>query len=342
MNQRIRIGNRWIGKKCPPFIIAEAGINHNGDIRKAEALIDAAAACSADAIKFQTHIPEKEMLKEGFSAGYIGKSFFSLLKSCELSEKDHIRLKKRAAGRKIIFLSTPFSREAADFLEKLNVPLFKTGSGELSNIPLLTHIARKGKPMIISTGMSSLSEIDRTVKAVAKYNKNIILAQCTSTYPALYKNINLGAIDVLRRRYKVPVGLSDHSFGIYTCLGAAALGAAVLEKHFTLDRKWPGPDQAASIIQAELKELVAGAKAVFAAMGPDKKVIPQEGPVRKMANESVVSIRGISPGERLSLDNTWVKRPGTGIPAGDLNKMLGKSAKKFIKADSLIKWTDIK
>lgn len=339
---RIKIDSRWIGKSEPVFIIAEAGINHNGDIRKAEALVDAAAESGADAIKFQTHFPEKEMLKDGFSAGYIGKSFFDLLKRCELSEADHIRLKRRAKKKNIIFLSTPFSKEAADFLDRIGVAAFKTGSGELTNIPLLEHIARKNKPMIISTGMSTMQEITATVNAVKKHNKHIILMQCTSTYPAEYKNINLGVIKLLNQRFKVPAGLSDHSYGIYTALGAISLGAVALEKHFTMNRSWPGPDQKASITPAELKEMVRGARAVKLALGDKKRVIPDEIPVRKMANESIVSLIDISKGDLLCRRNIWVKRPGTGIPARNLSRVLGKRAQRFIKKNSLIKWSDVK
>ncbi|OGX02526.1 MAG: hypothetical protein A2062_01070, partial [Omnitrophica WOR_2 bacterium GWA2_44_7] len=228
--KRIKIDNHWIGERCPVFIIAEAGINHNGDYRKALELVDAAAECGADAVKFQTHLPEHEMLREGFSAGYIGQSFFDLLKKCQLSEIDHLRLMQRAKKKKIMFLSTPFSREAVDFLDRIGIAAFKTGSGELTNIPLLEHIAKKNKPMIISTGMSSMTEIGNTVKAITKLNKEIILMQCTSTYPAEYKNINLAVIKILKKRFGFPVGLSDHSYGMYTALGAVALGAAMIEK----------------------------------------------------------------------------------------------------------------
>lgn len=337
---KIKIGERWVGKDQPVFVIAEAGINHNGEYQKAEELIAAAAECGADAIKFQTHLPAQEMLKDGFSAGYVGKSFFDLLDGCRLSEEEHWRLQEYAKKKNIMFLSTPFSREAADFLLTMDIPAFKTGSGELTNIPLLEHIARKNRPMIISTGMSTLQEVARTVTAVKKYNKRIMLMQCTSTYPTEYKNVNLGAIKLLQQGFHLPVGLSDHSLGIYTALGAVALGAAALEKHFTLDRNWPGPDQKASLVPAELKELVVGAKAVTAALGSKKEVIKEEIPVRKMANESVVSLVDIQPGEEFDYNNIWVKRPGTGIPAAQLDKVLNRRARRFIRRDALIKWSD--
>ncbi|HAH20832.1 MAG: hypothetical protein A2Y00_03060 [Omnitrophica WOR_2 bacterium GWF2_43_52] len=339
--KRIKIDNHWIGERCPVFIIAEAGINHNGDYRKALELVDAAAECGADAVKFQTHLPEHEMLREGFSAGYIGQSFFDLLKKCQLSEIDHLRLMQRAKKKKIMFLSTPFSREAVDFLDRIGIAAFKTGSGELTNIPLLEHIAKKNKPMIISTGMSSMTEIGNTVKAITKLNKEIILMQCTSTYPAEYKNINLAVIKILKKRFGFPVGLSDHSYGMYTALGAVALGAAMIEKHFTLNRSWPGPDQKASITPRELQELVRGTKALQQALGNKKNILREEIPVRKMANESVVSLRDINAGERLTLSNVWVKRPGTGIPAASLKNVIGRSARKQIRINSLIKWSDL-
>ncbi|MFH1245234.1 MAG: N-acetylneuraminate synthase family protein [Candidatus Omnitrophota bacterium] len=338
---KIKIGEGWVGTGQPVFIIAEAGINHNGEYQKAQDMVDAAAECGADAIKFQTHLPAQEMLKDGFSAGYVGKSLFTLLKDCQLSEEEHWRLQERAKKKNIIFLSTPFSREAADFLLTMGIPAFKTGSGELTNIPLLEHIARKNKPMIISTGMSTLAEVARAVTAVRKYNKRIMLMQCTSTYPTEYKDVNLGAMKLLQQRFRLPVGLSDHSWGIYTALGAAALGAAAIEKHFTLDRDWPGPDQKASIVPAELKELVIGARAIKSALGSKKDVIKEEVPVRKMANESVVSLIDIQPGDEFDYNNIWVKRPGTGIPAAQMHKVLNRRARRFIHRDSLIKWSDI-
>lgn len=340
--KRIKIGNKWIGEGCPCFVIAEAGINHNGDIKKALAMVEEAAKCGADAIKFQTHLPEKEMLKDSFTAGYVGDSLFDLLKKLELSKKDHVRLKKYAKKKGILFLSTPFSREAADLLEKIGVSGYKTGSGEMTNLPLLEHIAKKRKPMIISTGMSTFKEIQETVNFVRKLNNNLIILHCTSSYPAKYEDINLRVIEKLRKEFKLPVGLSDHSIGIYTALAAVSLGACVLEKHFTISRKWPGPDQKASIEPSELKELVFGVRAIEKALGSEKKIARDELPVKKMARESIVSLIDIPKGTIIKKDMVWVKRPGTGIPAKHLNKVINLKAKKNIKADQLIKWSDLK
>ena len=342
MINKIKIGEKLIGENQPCFIIAEAGINHNGNIEKAMLLIQKAAEAGADAIKFQTHLPEKEMLKDGFTAEYVKSSLFDLLKKVELSKKDHINLKKYAEKKGILFLSTPFSREAADLLEKIGVKAYKVGSGEMTNLPLLEHIVRKGKPMIISTGMSTFREVRETVNFVKRFNNKFIILHCTSSYPAKYEDLNLRVIERLKKELKIPVGLSDNSIGIYTALTAIALGACVLEKHFTISRKWPGPDQKASIEPKELKELVQGVRAVEKALGSTKKITSDELPVKKMARESVVSLVDIPNGATIKKNMVWVKRPGTGIPAKYLNKIVGLRAKKSIKANQLIKWENLK
>lgn len=336
----IKIGNRSIGDGKPCFIIAEAGINHNGDMEKAKMLIDSAAECGADAIKFQTHLPEKEMLKEDETADYVGESLFDLLKRVELSKEDHVVLKEYADSKGILFLSTPFSREASDMLEKIGVPAYKIGSGEMTNLPLLEHIAKKKKPMFISTGMSTLEEIEETINFV-KNNNNLVILHCTSTYPTRYEDMNLRVITKLKDKFKMPVGLSDHSIGICAAFAAVVLGACVIEKHFTIDRNWPGPDQKASINPSELEELVIGVRAIERALGSTKMVIDDEAPVQKMARESVVSLVNIIKGTVIQKDMVWVKRPGTGIPAKQLDKVIGMKTKNNIKADTLIRWNDL-
>lgn len=341
-NRSITIGTRRIGTGAPPFIVAEAGINHNGDLARAKDLVAAAADAGSDAIKFQTHLPEHEMLREGLTADYIGEeSFFDLLKRCELSWDDHAALKAEAERLGIMFLSTPFSREATDLLEQLGVPAFKVGSGELTNLPLLRHIAAKGKPMILSTGMSEWDEVAEAVEAVRAVNDQFALMQCTSTYPAAYETLNLRVIPQMQERFGVPVGLSDHSRGIYTALGAIALGANLIEKHFTIDRNWPGPDQQASIEPDELTDLVRGAKAIHAALGETKTIIDEERPVIAMARESVVSMQTIPAGTTITDEMVWVKRPGTGIPAKELPRVIGRRAQRDIPADTLLSWDDL-
>ncbi len=335
------IGTREIGPGRPCFVIAEAGINHNGDAKLAAELVDAAAAAGADAIKFQTHFPEHEMLRGGATAAYVGESLFDLLTRTALSREAHATLKEQAAKKGITFLSTPFSREAADFLETLGVPAFKTGSGELTNIPLQRHIARKGKPMIVSTGMSTSEEIDATVRALDEEHAIYALMHCTSTYPTPFEHVQLGCIGSLQRLYGVPVGFSDHTLGNVMAFAAVAGGANLFEKHFTVSRSLPGPDQQGSMEPRELEELVRGIRAIEAARGATKTIQPGEQDVRNMALHSVVSIRDIAAGGTIAAADIWPKRPGTGIPAARMSDLVGRVAKRAIPKDQLLSWDDL-
>jgi len=335
------IGDREVGRGRPCFIIAEAGINHNGDVKIAAELVEAAAEAGADAIKFQTHLPEHEMLRDGATASYVGESLFELLTRTALSPEAHYTLRDLAARKGIVFLSTPFSREAADFLETLGLPVFKTGSGELTNLPLQRHIAGKGKPMIISTGMSTPEEIDGTVSAVKAAGATFALMHCTSTYPTPFEHVQLGCIGDLRRRYHVPVGLSDHTLGNYMAFAAAALGANLFEKHFTVSRSLPGPDQQGSMEPSELQDLVRGVRAIEKALGATKQIQPGEQDVRNMALHSVVSVREIAAGATIRVADVWAKRPGTGIPARQLDEIIGRRTKHAIASDTLVRWDDL-
>ena len=337
----ISIGARKIGPGEPCFVIAEAGINHNGDPTLAAELLDAAAAAGADAFKIQTHFPEHEMLRSGATAAYVGESLFDLLTRTALSREAHVELRDRAAKKAIVFLSTPFSREAADFLESIGVPAFKTGSGELTNLPLQQHIARKHRPMIISTGMSTPEEIDRTVQTVRAEGTPFALMHCTSTYPTPYEHVELGCINWLHDLYGVPVGFSDHTLGGYMALAAVASGAALFEKHFTTSRSLPGPDQQGSMEPRELEDVVRGIRAVERARGATKKIQPGEQDVRNMAHHSVVSIRDIAAGATIAAGDVWAKRPGTGIPARQLGEVVGRKTNHAIAKDRLITWDDL-
>ncbi|HKF65170.1 MAG TPA: N-acetylneuraminate synthase family protein, partial [Vicinamibacterales bacterium] len=286
----LTLGTREIGPSRPCFVIAEAGINHNGDTVLAAELVDAAAGAGADAIKFQTHFPEHEMLRGGTTAAYVGESLFDLLTRTALSREAHATLRDLAASKGIVFLSTPFSREAADFLETLGVPAFKTGSGELTNIPLQRHIARKRKPMIVSTGMSTPDEIDATVRALDEEGAMYALMHCTSTYPTPFEHVQLGCIAALQSKYGVPVGFSDHTLGTAISVAAVVSGANIFEKHFTASRSLPGPDQQGSMEPKELEGLVKDIRAVEQSLGAAKKIQPGEQDVRDMALHSVVSV----------------------------------------------------
>jgi sialic acid synthase SpsE len=337
----LRIGDRMVGSGHPCFVIAEAGINHNGDPRLAAELVEAAAAAGADAIKFQTHFPEHEMLRDGATASYVGESLFDLLTRTALTREAHVELQTLAAKNGITFLSTPFSREAADFLETIGVPAFKTGSGELTNAPLQQHIARKHKPMIISTGMSTPEEIDQTVRTVSQEGAPFALMHCTSTYPTPYEHVQLGCITWLQNLYHVPVGFSDHTLGSYIALAAVAKGANLFEKHFTTSRGLPGPDQQGSMEPAELADLVRGIRAIEQAAGATKTIQPGEQDVRNMAHHSVVTIHEIAAGAAIRADDVWAKRPGTGIPARQIGEVIGRTAKQRIEKDRLIRWSDL-
>jgi N,N'-diacetyllegionaminate synthase len=337
----LTVGPREIGPGRPCFVIAEAGINHNGDVTLAAELVDAAARAGADAIKFQTHFPEHEMLRGGATAAYVGESLFDLLTRTALSREAHATLKDLAAKKGILFLSTPFSREAADFLETLGVSAFKTGSGELTNIPLQRHIARKGRPMIVSTGMSTPEEIDATVRALDEEGATYALMHCTSTYPTPFEHVQLGCIPALQSTYGVPVGFSDHTLGTAISVAAVASGANIFEKHFTTSRSLPGPDQQGSMEPQELASLVRDIRAVERSLGAAKKIQPGEQDVRNMALHSVVSIRDIEAGRKIAAEDVWAKRPGTGIPAARMGDVLGRVAKRAIPRDKLISWDDL-
>jgi len=241
-----------------------------------------------------------------------------------------------------MFLSTPFSIPAVDQLEKLRIPGYKIGSGEVTNLPFLEHIAKKRKPVILSTGMSEMFEIKQAVEIFKKKKVPLALLQTTSEYPADYKDINLGVIEKLEKTFNVPVGISDHSLGIYTALGAVGNGACIVEKHITLDKKMSGPDQKISLEPLELAELVKGCRAVKLALGDTKKILSKERPVLKFARECVVSKRKISKGEIFSEENITTKRPSTGsIPAKNYYKIIGKKAKINIPADKQLSFGDI-
>ena len=341
--QSIRIGGREIGDGHPPFVIAEVGINHNGDVNLAKRMVHAAKEAGAHCIKFQTHLTGKEMIHTQMTPGAISKEpLWDIIQRCELTATEERDVKRLCDEVGILFLSTPFSREAADQLEELGIPAYKIGSGEITNLPLIEHVAKKGLPMIVSTGMTELDEIAETVNLIERYDVPLILLQCTSTYQTAYADVKLGAIQVLRERFGVPVGLSDHSVGIYTALGAVAKGACVLEKHFTASRQMPGPDQGLSLEPQELKELVKGADAIYQALGSEKAILGKERPVLGFARASVVVIKPVAVGERFTGDNLWVKRPADGeIPAREYKKLLGRVAKVSMQPDHQIKWSEV-
>jgi len=341
--KEIQIRTRKIGEKFPVFVIAEAGINHNGSLSLAKKLVNMAKKAGADCIKFQTHITEEEMTKTKILPGKISKKpLWDIIKNCELNEKEESELGNYCKERKILFLSTPFSIPAVDRLEKIKMPAYKIGSGELTNLPFLKHIAKTRKPVILSTGMSDMNEIKESVKFFKKSKIPLAILQTTSEYPCNYEDINLGVIDKYKKSFNIPVGISDHSLGIYTALGAVARGATIVEKHITLDKKMPGPDQKLSLEYNELSELVKGCKAVKLAMGDSKKILKKELPVLHFARESVVTKEKILKDEIFTEKNLITKRPNTGeIPAKNFYKIIGKKAKNDIQKNKQLKHSDI-
>jgi len=339
----LTIAGRAIGADRPPFVIAEVGINHEGDIAKAIELVDAAAAAGADCVKFQCHITEEEMIPTDMTPGEIStEKLWDIIKRCELTADEERRVQAHCKTRGIIYLSTPFSRAAADRLQSMDVPGYKIGSGECNNYPLLDHVARFGKPIILSTGMNDLASVALAVHTIQAHDCPLMLMHCTSMYPTPYDKVRLGAITELADAFGLPVGLSDHSLGIYTCLGAVALGACALEKHFTITRQWPGPDVPISIEPLELTEMVKGSRAIWQARGGGKTILVEEQPVIDFAYATVVTIRPVAKGEALSRENIWVKRPGTGpIKARDYDSLLGRTAARSLPADVHVSPDDI-
>ena len=340
---RFQIGNRDIGEQFPPIVIAEIGINHEGSYEKAVRMVDDAAAAGCECAKFQSHVIEDEMIPNNVIPGNATESIWDIMKRCALTEAEEIRLKSYVESKGMLYLSTPFSRAAAVRLESMGVPAYKIGSGECNNYPLIKHIAGYGKPIILSTGMNDLNSVRPAVEILRNAGVPFALLHCTSMYPTPYNRVRLGAMQSLREAFPdAVVGLSDHSLGNYTCFGAVALGGRILEKHFTSDKTWPGPDVSISIEPAGLRDLIQGSRAIFEALGGSKDILPDEQPTIDFAYACVVSIRDIAAGERLSAENIWVKRPGTGeIKAVHYETLLGKTVKNAIPLNAQLTWADL-
>ncbi len=263
------------------------------------------------------------------------EKLWDIIKRCELTEEEERRVQAYCAEKGVLYFSTPFSREAADRLEEMGLPAFKIGSGECNNLPLLDHIAAKGKPMILSTGMNDLVSIRRSVARIQAHGTPVAVMHCTSMYPTPYDKVRLGGVTALAQAFPdLVVGSSDHSMGVWTSFGAIALGASIIEKHFTISRSWPGPDTGMSIEPDELKDLVAGARAVWEARGGGADILPEEQPVIDFAYATVVTIAPVRAGEIFTKENVWVKRPGTGpIKADRFEAVLGKRATRDVAAD---------
>lgn len=340
------IGNRLIGDGHPPYIIAEACINHGGCVDIAKEMVYHAKAAQVDAIKFQYHVLDDEMLRDTPQSANFEFSLYKTLEETNLSLDEHLELQSLCNSLGLDYMCTPFSKASADILdEQLKLQLFKVGSGECTNHPLQSHIASKNKPMVVSTGMTELSEVDDVVALLKQQAKfGFAITHCVSAYPCPYDRVNLDLIPFYRDRYNIPVGLSDHSVGIYTSIGAVALGACIIEKHFSLDRTEPGPDHLSSIEPYELGELVRGCRAVWLARGCNREIFPEEKEIVAWARESVVSVCPISSGTVISKDMVTVKRPSPTdgvVPAKFLSSVIGSKAEVNIPANIQILWESI-
>jgi N-acetylneuraminate synthase len=342
----IEISGRKIGLEHPPFVIAEIGINHEGSYEKAVAMADDAIAAGCECVKFQCHIVEDEMVPAAKKVipGNANESIWDIMSRCALNREEERELKKHVESKGAIYFSTPFSRAAADRLRKMDMPAYKIGSGECNNYPLVKHIAGFGKPVILSTGMNDIASVAKSVEILRQNKIQFALLQCTSIYPTPYEKVRLGALSELKKNFPEAVlGLSDHSIGNYTSFASIPLGASIIEKHFTSDKTWPGPDVAISIDPDELADLIKGSKAAHLALGGNKSILAEEKPTIDFAYACVVSIRPINKGEKFSRQNIWVKRPGTGdIKAVDYELITGKESLTDIAVDEQITWNDVK
>lgn len=345
----IEIGRHKVGPGNPCFIIAEAGVNHNGDVDLARRLVVAAADAGADAVKFQTFNAERLASPDAPKAKYqldatdATESQWAMLKRLELSADAHRELMSLARERRICFLSSPFDEESVDFLDELGLSAFKIPSGEIVNLPYLRHIARSGKPMIVSTGMATLDEVAVAVNAIRETgNPPLALLHCVSNYPARPADVNLRAMDTLAKAFGVPVGYSDHVPDNAVAFAAVARGACIVEKHFTLDHMLPGPDHQASIEPNELAALVRGIRIVESALGDgEKRPTASEADTARVARKSLVASRDLPKGTVLSANMLIAKRPGTGLPPGKLSQVIGRTLCRNVSKDSLLTLEDL-
>ncbi|GAB1266421.1 N-acetylneuraminate synthase family protein [Aurantivibrio infirmus] len=338
------IKGRKIGPNFKPLVIAEIGINHGGNLDVAKQMVDAAVAAGAEIIKHQTHIVEDEMsaAAKNIQPENASCSIYSLMKDCAFDEVQETELKNYVEAQGVIFISTPFSRAAVERLERMNVPAYKIGSGECNNYPLIEHIARKGKPVILSTGMNSIESIRKSVAILRNHRVPFALLHCTNIYPTPPELVRLGALQDLQNEFPdAVIGLSDHTVSNHACLGAVAVGADILERHFTDSMEREGPDIVCSMDPNALKELLLGADIIHKARGGHKDLLEQEQGTRDFAFASVVTTHRIEEGELFTEENIWVKRPGTGeVCAEDYPSVLGTRAIRTLEADQLLARND--
>ena len=340
----MKIGNRSIGPNEPPLIIAEIGINHGGSLDVAKSMVDLIVHSGCECVKHQTHIIEDEMTEEAKAIfpPNANKSIWDVMKECSLKPDEEQELKEYAENLGLIWISTPFSRMAADFLDEIDVPAFKIGSGEADNLPLINHIAQKGKPIIMSTGMQSIKSLKNSVNILEKSGVEYALLECTNLYPSPPEIVSLQGIQELKEAFpKALVGFSDHSIGPHIALASVALGACIIERHFTDTRYRSGPDITCSMDPAELRLLVDRSIEIHKAlMNPKQRTEPEES-VYKFARASVVADRDLAAGHIITEKDIWVRRPGSGeIPGYKYNDIIGKKLRLDVKKNHQFKWSN--
>tara|TARA_B100000787_G_C16190245_1_gene297075 strand:+ start:1537 stop:2592 length:1056 start_codon:yes stop_codon:yes gene_type:complete len=336
--------------KNPVYFIAEIGVNHNGNVKLAKKMIDAAKNSGADAVKFQTFkaenlvTPKTRKVKYQKNTTSLKETHYDMIKSLELNEKKHKDLKSYCKKKKIDFLSTPYDLDSARFLSKIGCKEFKTASADIVDLELHTYLAKSKKSVIISTGMSSLSEIKECIKIYNRYrNRNIILLHCVSNYPCSLKSLNMRALTLLQKKFNCAVGYSDHSIGYAASVVSVALGARVIEKHFTTNKKLSGPDHKASTLPKEFKKMVSEIRRVEVIVGQEiKKCQKEEIQMSKVSRKSLTLNVSLKKNERLKIDHLCLKRPGTGLFYNNINNILGKNLKKNLKKNHQIKFTDLR
>ena len=344
MNPYIEIAGRKIGPDFPPLIIAEIGINHEGSLQVAKEMVDAAHRAGVEVVKHQTHIVADEMsgAAKKVIPGNADVSIYEIMERCALNEEDEFELKTYVESKGMIFISTPFSRAAAERLKKFDIPAYKIGSGECNNYPLLEHIASFGKPVILSTGMNTIESIQKAVAIFDKYKVPVALLHTTNLYPTPIHLVRFGAMMEMHQEFPEKVfGLSDHTLNNNACLGAVALGASILERHFTDHMNRTGPDIICSMDESTCGQLIVASKELALMRGGSKKPALEEQVTIDFAFATVCAIAPIKKGQVLSKENIWVKRPGTGkILAAHFNELLGKKATRDIQNDEQLEFSD--
>ena len=340
----IEIAGRKIGAEFPPLVIAEIGINHEGSLEVAKEMVDAAFRAGVEIVKHQTHIVEDEMSEAAKKVipGNADVSIYEIMERCSLNEQQEFQLKEYVESKGMIFISTPFSRAAADRLHQWHVPAYKIGSGECNNYPLLEHIASFGKPIILSTGMNTIESITKAVSIFEKHQVQYALLHTTNLYPTPNRLVRLGAMQEMANHFSgTTFGLSDHTLTNHACLAAVALGASILERHFTDHMDRTGPDIVCSMDEENCKALIEGSRIIWEQRGGTKGPAEEEQVTIDFAFATVCSIQTIKKGEVLSMENIWVKRPGTGtILAEHFNSILGRKATRNIENDEQLNWED--